>query len=140
MPMVWVLLVGLALRGRGVVGLFTWTLGSALVRAVVGANVSPAAGSWSQIIFTGTLFVWAIRRPTESEAKLGFLRALRLLIALCMIATGLIGLLMLAIHGFRFSGSGAPVWLPLGTSAICGSILFAFKKWLVLNERRKKST
>ena len=136
MPMIWGLFAGLALRGWGVIGLLTWTLGTMLVHEVVGANVSPAAGTWSQIVFAGGLFVWAMRRPAESEAKLGFLRALRLLIALCMIATGVIGLALLAFRGFRFSGAGAMVWLPLGTSAACGAILFAFRRWLALDRKR----
>lgn len=139
MPMVWGLLVGLALRGWGIVGLFTWTLGPALVYAVVSANVSPTAGTWSQIAFAGGLFIWAIRSPTRSEAKLGFLRALRLLIAMCMMVTGLIGLLIFAFYGFRFAGSGAPTWLLLGTSGICGLALFGFKKWLALDQSRATS-
>ena len=136
MPMVWGLFAGLALRGWDIVGLFTWTLGTMLVHEVVSANVSPVTGTWAQIVFAGGLFVWAMRRPSESEAKLGFLRALRLLVALCMIATGLFGLTALAFHGFRFSGAGSPVWLPLSASAACGMILFAFKKWLALDQKR----
>ncbi|QXQ07430.1 hypothetical protein KX816_05230 [Sphingosinicellaceae bacterium] len=130
MPILWGFLFGMALRRWGVIGLFTWIFGTAFVGELVGANISQTAGRWSEIAFVVGLFAWAIWRPTQSEAKLGFLRALRLLILLCMLATGAVGMVVFISQDMRFSRSTGLTWLLFGITAGCGLALFAFRTWL----------
>lgn len=136
MPVLWGFLFGMALRRWGVIGLFTWIFGTALVGELVRANISRTVGNLPEIVFVVGLFTWAIWRPTESEAKLGFLRALRLLILLCMLATGAVGLVVFILQDLRFSSSTRLTWLLLGISGSCGLALFAFRNWLDRDLRR----
>ena len=139
MPVLWGFVFGMALRRWGVIGLFTWIFGPAFLGALVEANVSGTAGRWSELMAVVGLFAWAIWRPTESEAKLGFLRALRLLVAVCMLLTGMIGLVLFVLQDLRFSRSNWTTWLFFVVSAFCGLALFGFRKWIALDGRRTAS-
>lgn len=81
-----------------------------------------------------------MRRPAESEAKRGFLRALRLLIGICMVVTGLVAFMFFAFHGFRLSEPQPETWIGFGASAVCWLALFGFRKWLDLDERQVMSS
>ena len=136
MPLLYGLLAGLVLGRWGVIGLFTWLFGIGIIGQIVAANTSQTVGEWSAVVLALGIFIWAMRRPAESEAKRGFLRALRLLIAICMAVTGLAAFVFFALHGFRLSESQPETWIGLGASCLCWLALLGFAKWLALDERR----
>lgn len=140
MPFITGVILAGVLRGWGLIGLLTLTLGAALIQTIVGANISPAAGQWSVNIFYAGLFVWAMRRPSESEAKLDLLRAIRFLIAGGMVVAAIVGLFFLGSDGFLLFGpNSGRTWLYFGITAISGLVLYGFRKWIALDEARSSA-
>lgn len=74
-------------------------------------------------------------RRVRGEAKRGYVRALRLLIAICMVVAGVAGFLFFAFHGFRLSEPQSEIWIGFGLAALCWLALFGFRKWLDLDEQ-----
>lgn len=132
-----VALFGFLLRPWGVIGLFTLTLGTWLFATIVEANISVAVGRWSGWLFVAGFFVWAIRRPSGSEAKLGFLRAIRFLLVLYMLVFGVRWLISLALAGFHFLAPAKPLaWGSFVIALACGLALYGFRRWLAVDEQR----
>lgn len=136
MPFIIGWLFGRALGGWGVIGLCSWLFGAGLVGQIVAVNTSETIGKWAAAAFTISLFAWAMWKPAESEAKRGFLRALRVLIAICMIVAGIAAFLIFWSHGFRFSEPQLDTLIATGATVLCWLALVGLRKRLDFDEFR----
>lgn len=91
MPVFLGAILGLRLEPWGLIGVVAWLL--------LPWIASKFAGEPGRLAMVLAMLAWALYHPAESDKKIGFIRALKLAVALTAIAGGVACLIVLAMFG-----------------------------------------